>query len=321
MIRACHDRVYGGSLSVAMSLRIRIDPTACTGHGVCADLLPERIQLDEWGFPVIQPEVAPGLAATPRRAIRACPVLALRLQRTKADPREGSTMTVPDRRHHRRDPDASAGVAGNERLTALTGTILLAGFAIEGLTILAIHRLLTLHFFLGILLIGPVLVKIGSTGYRFARYYTGAPPYVRKGPPAWPMRLLGPFVILTSLTVLGTGVLLGIAGPGNGPWLFLHKASFVLWFGCMALHVATYRLAAAPPPAGRAPRPRRGAAERSRRRGPLAAGRRGPGRRTPAGAADGPPGGSLGRPVHVPLILGSWRSRLPRTRTARRPPA
>ena len=42
----------------------------------------------------------------------------------------------------------------NERLTALTGTILLAGFAIEGLTILAIHRLLTLHFFLGILLIG-----------------------------------------------------------------------------------------------------------------------------------------------------------------------
>ena len=149
-------------------------------------------------------------------------------------------MTVPDRRHHRRDPDASAGVAGNERLTALTGTILLAGFAIEGLTILAIHRLLTLHFFLGILLIGPVLLKIGSTGYRFARYYTGAPPYVRKGPPAWPMRLLGPFVILTSLAVLGTGVLLGIAGPGNGPWLFLHKASFVLWFGCMALHVATY---------------------------------------------------------------------------------
>jgi len=69
-----------------MSLRIRIDPTACTGHGVCADLLPERIELDEWGFPIIQPEVPPMLAAHARRAVRACPVLALRLQRTQDNP-------------------------------------------------------------------------------------------------------------------------------------------------------------------------------------------------------------------------------------------
>ncbi|HLH57865.1 MAG TPA: hypothetical protein VKV33_01810, partial [Streptosporangiaceae bacterium] len=99
---------------------------------------------------------------------------------------------------------------------------------------------LTLHFFLGLLLIGPVLLKIASTGYRFTRYYAGSAPYVRKGPPAPLMRLLGPFVILTSLAVLGTGVMLGVAGPGNGSWLFLHKASFVLWFGCMSLHVLTY---------------------------------------------------------------------------------
>jgi len=149
-------------------------------------------------------------------------------------------VTVTDRRGHRRQPDATNGVAGNERLTALTGTVLLIGFAIEGMTLLALHGLLTLHFFLGMLLIGPVLLKIGSTVYRFARYYTGAPPYARKGPPAPLMRLLGPFVILTSLAVLGSGVMLGIAGPGQGPWLFFHKASFVLWFGCMALHVLTY---------------------------------------------------------------------------------
>jgi len=74
-----------------MSLRIRIDPTACTGHGVCADLLPERIELDEWGFPIIQPEVPRSLAAHARRAVRACPVLALRLQRTQEDEREGSS--------------------------------------------------------------------------------------------------------------------------------------------------------------------------------------------------------------------------------------
>jgi hypothetical protein len=147
--------------------------------------------------------------------------------------------TTARRRHHR--PTANSdGVAGNEQLTALTGTVLLAGFAVEGMTLLALGRLLTLHMFLGILLIGPVLLKISSTGYRFIRYYTGSEPYVRKGPPPPIPRLLGPVVILTSLAVLGTGVALALAGPGNGPWLFLHKASFVLWFGAMTVHVLTY---------------------------------------------------------------------------------
>jgi ferredoxin len=67
-----------------MTLRLRLDPTACTGHGVCADLLPERIQLDEWGFPVIEPDVPPGLTGAARRAVRGCPVLALRLRRTRS---------------------------------------------------------------------------------------------------------------------------------------------------------------------------------------------------------------------------------------------
>jgi ferredoxin len=61
--------------------RLRLDPTACAGHGLCADLLPERIGLDEWGYPVIFGDVPPGLAAHARRAVRACPVLALRLTR------------------------------------------------------------------------------------------------------------------------------------------------------------------------------------------------------------------------------------------------
>jgi hypothetical protein len=131
-------------------------------------------------------------------------------------------------------------VAGNERLTALTGIVLLVGFAIEGVTILRIGRLLTLHVFLGLLLIGPVVLKICSTVYRIARYYLRAEPYVRRGPPPLPLRLLGPFVIATSLAVLGTGVMLGVAGPRNGPWLFLHKASFILWIGFMAIHVLAH---------------------------------------------------------------------------------
>jgi len=142
---------------------------------------------------------------------------------------------------HRRQADATGGVAGNERLTAMTGAILLVLFAAEGVTLLRLHQLLTLHFFLGMLLLGPVALKIASTGYRFARYYTGAAPYVRKGPPAPVMRLLGPLVMASSLAVLGTGVLLAVVGPGaDQPWLFLHKASFIGWFGVMTVHVLVY---------------------------------------------------------------------------------
>jgi hypothetical protein len=132
------------------------------------------------------------------------------------------------------------GTAGNQKLTAMTGTVLLAGFAIEGFTVVEIRRLLFLHFLVGLLLIGPVLLKIGSTMYRFIRYYTGAQPYVRKGPPAPLLRVLGPLVVLTSVAVLGTGVILAFTGPGGGPWLLLHKASFILWFGVMTIHVLNY---------------------------------------------------------------------------------
>ncbi len=137
-------------------------------------------------------------------------------------------------------PDVTGGAEGNARLTAATGAVLLVLFAAEGVTILAVRQLLTLHFFFGMLLIGPVLLKICSTGYRFVRYYTGAAEYRRKGPPAPLLRLLGPFVIVLSAAVIGTGVMLAYAGRNIGPWLFLHKATFVLWFGAMTIHVLAY---------------------------------------------------------------------------------
>jgi hypothetical protein len=135
---------------------------------------------------------------------------------------------------------AVGGTAGNEKLTAMTGAVLLVGFAIEGFTVLEIRRLLFLHFLVGLLLIGPVLLKIGSTMYRFISYYTGAQPYVRNGPPAPLLRALGPLVILTSIAVLGTGVILAVTGPGTGPWLLLHKAAFIAWFAVMTIHVLNY---------------------------------------------------------------------------------
>ncbi len=139
---------------------------------------------------------------------------------------------------HRRD--TTGGADGNERLTAAAGAVLLVLFAAEGVTILAVRQLLTLHFFLGMLLIGPVMLKASSTIYRFARYYTGTPDYRRKGPPALPLRLLGPFVLATSFAVIGTGVVLGYAGRSPGLWLFAHKAAFVLWFAVMTIHVLAY---------------------------------------------------------------------------------
>ena len=60
--------------------RVRVDPIACDGHGLCAELFPERITLDDWGFPMVDPEpVTPSLEAHARRAVAACPKLALDL--------------------------------------------------------------------------------------------------------------------------------------------------------------------------------------------------------------------------------------------------
>jgi hypothetical protein len=148
-------------------------------------------------------------------------------------------MTTRAAARHRRDGGA-AGVEGNEKLTAMTGAVLLVGFLIEGVTIVELHKLLVLHFVVGALLIGPVLLKIASTGYRFVRYYRGSLPYVRKGPPAPVLRVLGPLVTVTSVAVLATGVILAVIGPGNEQWLFLHKVSFVLWFGVTTVHVVSY---------------------------------------------------------------------------------
>ena len=65
-----------------MSHRLILDPIACVGHGICADLLPERITLDDWGYPIIAAEpVTSDLLGLARRTVEACPTLALRLER------------------------------------------------------------------------------------------------------------------------------------------------------------------------------------------------------------------------------------------------
>jgi ferredoxin len=68
-----------------MSLRIDVNPIACDGRGVCAELFPERITLDPWGYPIVDGRpIPPELEAHARRAASACPVLALVLRRERS---------------------------------------------------------------------------------------------------------------------------------------------------------------------------------------------------------------------------------------------
>ena len=132
----------------------------------------------------------------------------------------------------------SGGTEGNRRLTAQTGAILLVLFAILGVTILRIGQLLSVHMFVGVLLLGPVGLKLASTGYRFTRYYTHDRRYVRVGPPPTLLRMLAPLLILTTLGVFATGLVLLFGGPAQrATWEPLHKYFFFAWLAVMAAHV------------------------------------------------------------------------------------
>jgi ferredoxin len=65
-----------------MSYRLRVNPVVCEAHGLCAELFPERITLDPWGYPIIAPQPVPDeLLGHARRAVAACPTLALLIDR------------------------------------------------------------------------------------------------------------------------------------------------------------------------------------------------------------------------------------------------
>lgn len=126
---------------------------------------------------------------------------------------------------------------GNARLTAAVGLLLTILLLAEGVTILRVRQLITAHILIGLMLVAPVVVKIGTTTYRFACYYLGDEPYVRRGPPPLVMRVIGPLVVLSTVAVLGTGVALLFRRPGNaGVVLLFHKASFIVWVVLMTVH-------------------------------------------------------------------------------------
>jgi hypothetical protein len=133
---------------------------------------------------------------------------------------------------------SGGGVIGNERLTAVNGVLLIALLAALGVTIIRIRPLIDEHLFVGLLLLGPVALKLASTGYRFTRYYTRNPGYRERGTPPLLLRVLAPLVVASTISVFTTGVLLLADGPGAPHTLrTLHKASFIVWVAATGMHV------------------------------------------------------------------------------------
>jgi hypothetical protein len=160
-------------------------------------------------------------------------------------------VAVAAGRKHRPDPvlPRTGGPAGNAALTAWTALVLLVFSVAELLTLFDVHGLLSWHVAIGALLVPPALVKTVSTTWRMARYYTGSPSYKEAGPPPLLLRLLGPLVVISTVGLLGSGVLLVLLGAERShtslldllgfriDWVTVHQGFFVVWAGATGLHV------------------------------------------------------------------------------------
>lgn len=131
---------------------------------------------------------------------------------------------------------------GNERLTSMVGAILLVPIVVELLTIpLGVHTYMSLHVFVGFVLIPAVLLKLASTGWRFTRYYMRSDVYREHGPPRPAMRALAPLLVVATVVLLGSGVAMGFL-HGHALVLArrLHGPASAVWVVTVGLHVLAY---------------------------------------------------------------------------------
>jgi hypothetical protein len=131
---------------------------------------------------------------------------------------------------------------GNERLTAAVGLLVLAPVAVEVTTILlGVHTFMSLHVFVGLALIPAVLLKLATTGWRFARYYTRSRAYVALGPPQIVMRLLAPLFVAATVALFGSGVAMGfLHGSALQIMRRVHGPASAIWLALFGLHVLVY---------------------------------------------------------------------------------
>jgi hypothetical protein len=152
------------------------------------------------------------------------------IETASAVPRGSAT-----RRHWR-----FGGTEGNEILTSAAAVALVGLLVAEGITIVHMRGLLSAHMFIGLVLIGPVSLKLASTGYRMVSYYSGARAYRVKGPPRLPLRLMAPLLVASTIAVLASGVLLLAAGHKSDTVLTIHQASFIAFGVVFGVHFVAY---------------------------------------------------------------------------------
>ncbi|HET8537903.1 MAG TPA: hypothetical protein VFL73_12055 [Solirubrobacteraceae bacterium] len=138
---------------------------------------------------------------------------------------------------HRVQQPRHGGSRGNELLTSANAVLLLALLLAQGVTVLALDSMIHIHLFVGVVLLGPVALKLSSTGYRFARYYTGAREYRAAGPPPTLLRAIAPIFVFATVGLFGSGIAMLLRGEGGGLLGSVHVASFWVWLGCLAVHV------------------------------------------------------------------------------------
>jgi hypothetical protein len=127
-------------------------------------------------------------------------------------------------------------------LTGIVGILLLGPVVVELSTIvLGVHTFMSLHVFIGLALIPPVLLKLASTGWRFVRYYTRENAYVEHGPPQIAMRLLAPLFVAATVVLFASGVAMGILhGHALVVARRLHGPASVIWLALFAIHALVY---------------------------------------------------------------------------------
>jgi hypothetical protein len=131
---------------------------------------------------------------------------------------------------------------GNERLTAAVGLLVIVPVLVEIATVLlGVHTFMSVHVFVGLALIPAVLLKLGSTGWRFVRYYTRSRDYVALGPPRIAMRVLAPLFVAATVVLFASGVAMGLLhGQALAIARNLHGPASVVWLVLLGLHVLVY---------------------------------------------------------------------------------
>ena len=132
--------------------------------------------------------------------------------------------------------------APNERLTALTGALLFICLFAIAASVLYLPRLLPVHYLVGFLAVPPIAVKLATTGYRFARYYTHDPSYRQAGAPSPLLRfVVAPLLVVSTVAVFATGIELWLFDVRFGSWwINAHTVSAVVFMIAAVIHLLSH---------------------------------------------------------------------------------